>query len=127
MKEQYESIVRMCQELLDKGPVDTELGICHSLNQRNPQGYCKIARLFDKLAETWPKFSGSWVYPIPCDGTRFTSPEDCFNSTDDLWGGTQGELRHELLHFVIKQCERKLLDLSFPGRDIGPFSALLVE
>ena len=125
MKKQYESIAKMCQELLDKGPVDPTQGICFSLSQRNGQGYYRS--LFDDIVETWPKFSGNCVYPIPCDGTDYTSPGDCFNRVDHLWEGVQGELRHELLHFVIKHCERKILDLSFPERDIGPFRALLVE
>ena len=127
MKEQYESIARMCQELLDKGPVDPTLGICNSLSARNGRLYCRVVDLLDDITETWPKFSGSVVYPIPCDGTDYTCPADCFNGTVDLWEGTQGELRHELLQFVIKQCERKILNLSFPERDIGPFRALLVE
>ena len=127
MKEQYESIIRMCQELLDKGPVDPTLGICHSLRQRNGQGYYKAASLLEGIVETWPKFSGSSAYPIPGDGTDCTDPSDCFNRVVDLWEGKQGELRHDLLHFIVKHCERKILDLSFPERDIGPFRALLVE
>ena len=127
MKEQYESIKGMCQELLDKGPVDPTLGICHSLSQRNGQGYCKVVRLLDGIVKTWPKFSGSYTYPIPCDGTCYANPGDCFNALDYLWDGKQGELRFELLRFIIKQCERKILNLSFPERDIGPFRALLVE
>ena len=127
MKEQYESIVKMCQELLDKGPVDPMLGICHSLSHRNGGLYYRVVGLLDDITETWPKFSGSYTYPIPCDGTDYTRPDDCFNSTDGLWEGVQGELRYELLHFVIKQCERKILNMSFPERDIGPFRALLVE
>ena len=127
MKKQYESIVRMFQELLDKGPVDPTLDICHSLGQRNGQGYYKVVSLLDDIVKTWPKFSGSSAYPIPCDGTYYTNPGACFNRVDYLWEGVQGELRYELLHFVIKQCERKILNLSFPERDIGPFRALLVE
>lgn len=127
MKEQYGSITRMCQELLDKGPVDPTLGICNSLSQRNRLGYYTVVRLLDEIVETWPKFSGSFSYPIPCDGTDYTNPGDCFNSVENLWEGTQGELRYELLHFIIKKCERKILNLSFPERDIGPFRALLVE
>ena len=127
MKEQYESIVKMCQELLDKGPVEPALGICFSLSWINGQGYYKVMSLLDGIVETWPKFSGSLGYPIPGDGTDYTDPNHCFNSVENLWEGVQGELRRELLQFIIKQCERKILNLSFPERDIGPFRALLVE
>lgn len=127
MKEQYESIVKMCQELLDKGPVDTELGICNSLSVRNDRVSYKSVRLFDEIVETWPKFSGHRRYPIPCDGTDYTRPSDCFNCTENLWEGKQGELRRELLHYIIQHCKREILNLSFPQRDIGPFRALLVE
>ena len=127
MKEQFESISAMCQELLDKGPVDPTLGICNSLSQRNGRGYYKVVSLLDEIVEAWPKFSGNHLYPIPCDGTDYTNPADCFNALDYLWEGVQGELRFELLRYIIQQCERKILNLSFPGRDIGPFRALLVE
>ena len=127
MKEQYESIAKMCQELLDKGPVDPTLGICNSLSGRNGQGYYRVVSLFDSIIETWPKFSGSSTYPIPGDGTDYPNPCHCFNSVEYLWEGMQGDLRRELLQFIIKQCERKIRDLSFPERDIGPFRALLVE
>lgn len=127
MKEQYESISKMCQELLDKGPVDAGLGICFSLRWRNERGYFEVGSLLDDIVGTWPKFSGSFSYPIPCDGTDYATPAACFDGTEDLWVGKQGELRRELLHFVIEQCKRKILNLSFPERDIGPFRALLVE
>ena len=127
MKEKYESIAKMCQELLDKGPVATDLGICNSLSVRNDKVYYRAVRLFDEIVETWPKFSGSWTYPIPCDGTDYTRPGDCFNGTENLWEGKQGELRLELLHYIIQYCKREILNLSFPHRDIGPFRALLVE
>lgn len=127
MKEQYESIVKMCQELLDKGPVATDLGICHSLAVRNDKVYLENTRLIKSIINTWPKFSGSWVYPIPCDGTDYTCAHDCFNGTVDLWKGKQGELRRELLHYIIQYCKREILNLSFPRCDIGPFRALLVE
>lgn len=126
MKEQYESIAKMCQELLDKGPVDYTMGICHSLGARN-RAYYRAVGLLDEIVETWPKFSGSWTYPIPCDGTDYTRPSDCFNCTENLWEGKQGELRRELLHYIIQHCKREILNLSFPQRDIGPFRALLVE
>lgn len=124
--EKYERIAAMCTGLLEQGPVDRELGICHSLGQRNKEYYSCCA-LFDEIVERWPHFSGSWTYPIPGDGTPYHSPADCFNNTPDLWEGRQGELRHDLLQFVIEQCKKQILNLSFPERDIGPFRALLVE
>lgn len=127
MKEQYESIARMCQELLDKGPVDLTRGICKSLSQRNGLSYYTERGLLVEIVKTWPKYSGESMYPIPCDGTDYTAPGECFNSVENLWEGTQGELRRELLHFTIQQCKREILNLSFPERDIGPFRALLVE
>lgn len=84
MKEQYESIVKMCQELLDKGPIDPTLGICHSLSQRNGPGYYKVVSLLDDITETWPKFSGSCTYLFrhgalasPVQTTASTVPKTC--------------------------------------------------
>lgn len=126
-KTKYESIAKMCQELLDLGPVDRGAGICHSLVMRNRKTYPEFCATFDDIVEQWPHFSGSWVYPVPGDGTPYQNPGDCFNRTPDLWEGRQGELRRDLLEFVIATCKKRLLDLSFPKRDIGPFRALLVE
>ena len=127
LKTKYEYIAKMCQELLDLGPVDRELGICNSMSVRNKANYSKCCATLDEVVELWPHFSGSWVYPIPGDGTPYQHPGDCFNNTPDLWEGRQGELRRDLLEFVIATCKKRLLALSFPERDIGPFRALLVE
>ena len=128
-KTEYENLAKTCQELLDLGPVDREAGICHSLVMRNlgTPRYSKCRQLFDEIVERWPHFSGNWVYPVPGDGTPYQNPQDCFNRTPDLWEGRQGELRRDLLEFVIATCSKRILSLSFPQRDIGPFRALLVE
>lgn len=126
-KTKYENILAMCQGLLDLGPVDRGLGICSSLAARNKQHYYPCCSLLDEIVEQWPHFSGSWTYPVPGDGTPYQNPADCFNGTPDLWEGKQGELRRDLLEFVIATCKKQLLALSFPQRDIGPFRALLVE
>lgn len=127
LKTKYANFLAMCQELLDLGPVDRELGICNSLAVRSNGEFYNCVCLFERIVEQWPHFSGSLTYPVPGDGTDYTNPGDCFNRVENLWEGTQGELRRELLHFIIQQCKREILNLSFPERDIGPFRALLVE
>lgn len=125
-KTTYANILAMCQELLDHGPVDRERGICRSLAVRN-EHYYSYCDVFDEIVEQWPHFSGNIFYPVPCDGTPYHGPVACYNSTPDLWVGRQGELRRDLLEFVIAVCNKRILSLSFPKRDIGPFRALLVE
>ena len=59
------------------------------------------------LMVQWPKYSGSYSYPVPstiegCD------PRECFhNKRKDLWNKEDeyGRLRHELLEWLLEQPE----------------------
>lgn len=58
------------------------------------------AGLRGALFEAWPKFSGSIVYPVPGCGGR--SGSWAYNYAGDVWVGEYGDLRWELLDFMIE-------------------------
>lgn len=63
------------------------------------------------LVGSWPKYSGSVVYPVPSvidshiPTTVLSSPETMYHSTDLQWEGEYGKLRMELLEHIIKELE----------------------
>ena len=67
--------------------------------------YNDIIDEFYNLVQKWPKYSGCIDYPVPspyCDDDR--SPEDIYWSNsyaETLWSGDYGNLRIELLDFMI--------------------------
>lgn len=127
-KEVYEGLASACKELLYSGHIaDRSLGICHNLRVISQANYHRACGFMDNIVGEWPKFSGSYAYPIPPDGSGQVTAPSAFNYCDDLWAGEQGVLRRELLQFIIDTCKDRIRDLSFPQRDIGPFRALLVE
>ena len=57
------------------------------------------------LWECWRRHSGDWLFPIPTPS--YDSPESGYRDHKArvwLWGGDQGELRHELVEFTIAGC-----------------------
>ena len=75
-------------------------GICGNVAY-SPTGqrlkFQEVERMQDLLLDmfpAWDKFSGDMNYPI-----RGGYPK--FNKTHNKWRGEQGELRHELLDFLI--------------------------
>ncbi|QLA10700.1 hypothetical protein TH2_134 [Shewanella phage Thanatos-2] len=49
----------------------------------------------------WPKFSGSYSYPIPSMTEGVSSSGIFWNDDIPLWAGVYGDLRRELLDFLI--------------------------
>lgn len=101
-------------------------GICHSL------GHCAISsrdaiNLYDRwvvrgLYDDWPHFSGSSAYPVPpprdhairgyySDLTDFILCEKIFLGGYPKWEGGYGELRKDLLQYLIKAVEEKLNEI----------------
>lgn len=57
------------------------------------------------LFQTWPKHSGSNMYPVP--STTGISPERAYDS-EPRWTGKSGKLRRELLQHCINECKRRI-------------------
>lgn len=75
-------------------------GICTQLGEAGDPR----RRAFSALATAWPKHSGDSEYPVPApDGVE--SPAYVYHTQGDMWVGKYGDLRMELLDFVINQLE----------------------
>lgn len=61
---------------------------------------------------TWPKFSGSKMFPVPVgdqyigDTSGAQSAYDEHASIGDLYTGEYGELRIELFHYIVAELRR---------------------
>lgn len=80
-------------------------GICEEFSRHyRADGHCgeDLRRLF----KLWPKFSGHSVYPVPGGYTDFWRAA----GTRRMWSGEYGNLRKELLNFMIEQLEKELAE-----------------
>lgn len=59
-----------------------------------------------RLFKLWPKFSGQSVFPVPGGFTAFCRAA----GTKYMWSGEYGQLRKELLNFMIEQLEKELAE-----------------
>lgn len=99
-------------EIRDEGPSSNASGICHNLDKnvfiandkRTDLKECgEVSNWLEFNFVKWPKFSGEIAYPVPTpEGVNFT-PETMYFAQEDQWVGEYGELRYELLDFLIAQ------------------------
>lgn len=100
------------KELVINGDVPNLYGICRAYKTID-----RIGGLYYRLLEvdidwaTWPKFSGSLMYPVPSNGN---DPSTAFNNNifcrKSMWEGEYGQNRMELLDWLIEQLEAKLCE-----------------
>lgn len=90
-----------------KDDPDQRLGICTNVdNHIHPNDSLAVDQLLKRLFVKWPKFSGDVVYPVPSPSAG-ESPKRAFEMS--RWVGPYGDLRRELLDFLIEQTKPKLL------------------
>lgn len=63
-------------------------------------------RILNKLFKSWPMYSGSSSFPVP--GKKGESPSWAFDKADDLWAGSYGKKRKQLLNYMIKTLKEEL-------------------
>lgn len=98
-----------------EGPLWNEHGICDNLKESDQ--YIPVSIDGDlielwwgtltKLMTTWPKFSGNECYPVPSPDPEEGS-QQVYMRTHDEWSGEYGELRYELLDFLIEELTKKV-------------------
>jgi hypothetical protein len=87
------------------------LGICHSLTKILPlELHIYSTRLVLHVAKFWTKHSGNFDYPVPSPIVTLNAVE-AFESLDS-WTGKYGQLRRELLDFLIETLEKEIHDLT---------------
>lgn len=69
------------------------------------------------VATRWPKWSRDGTYPVPnpdadadaiAEHDRLASPRDAYWRIADKWEGVYGELRFELVNFLIEELENEI-------------------
>lgn len=83
---------------LRKDQTNKSYGICYNLD--HPKAY-EFVRVF---SWGWKKHTGNADYPVP----RINERLDFFGILPDLWSGEEGELRKELLEFLIRKVKREI-------------------
>lgn len=91
--------------LRDKGPLNVTQGICHNVKRI---GWDELANYeLSDFMEGWPKHSRNNVYPIKVGEEH---PGNTYNKTENLWDRNTeyGQLRWELLNYMIETLEKQL-------------------
>lgn len=101
---QKQELLRVLSDLLTRGPANYFHGICYEI--KISEISCKEEDFLFYISD-WPKHSGYTYFPI-IDTTISSCAEDQYYSHSDLWKGTQGELRKELLEYTIKKLKADL-------------------
>lgn len=85
--------------------VQPQEGICYHAKFPHDKDKPQLILLIHSLFEKWPKFSGRILYPVP--GVQDYTAERSFTRFPK-WSGEYGELRKELLEFMILELEYEL-------------------
>ena len=82
-------------------------GLCGNLELAKPTDPSEEVARDEWLKDgfrSWPHFSGDRHYPVPHPLGAVSG----FTRTPDLWDGSYGELRKDLMRFLIQRAERQL-------------------
>ena len=82
-------------------------GICYNLSVRIQKSSTTVHDILSKVWKHWPGFSGDLYYPVRSPEESISN-RDYFQGCSDLWYGTYGRDRRELLRFLIVQLEDHL-------------------
>ena len=82
-------------------------GICFNFEQRTGQALYKVLTSVGIDWVNWPSFSGLNVYPVTNTQDGVT-PDEEYWRCPDKYVGAYGELRLQLLDWLIEQFENKL-------------------
>lgn len=71
------------------------------------QVLCDLENIRDIIFKEWPNYSGDIRYPVPSLFPLISS-ENLYYHTDNMWIGEYGDLRKELLQFMIDSLKLAL-------------------
>lgn len=97
MSELKEKLQKLLQQFEDSEIEDVDDGICNNANLTEEE----IVQC-QELWSNWEFFSGwKWInFPVP-DPKGEISPKQIYLNTNDVWTGRYGELRVNLLEYLI--------------------------
>ena len=82
-----------------------ESGICQNLLNIMGSGcFVQQSDWFDHIIKMWPKYSGNSMFPVP-SGDESIPPDCAYVYCQNVWEGKYGELRKELLDFLIEKTQ----------------------
>lgn len=98
------SYVKLLQQLKEiQANPNPRRGICDQISKKNRYVmYLDLSALFSG----WPHHSGNIDFPVP--GTKSKSAESRYKSSVNKWKGDYGELRKDLLAYMINKVETKI-------------------
>jgi len=82
------------------GNADTLLSLC--CNDETP---FDVYTLLGVACQAWSKHSGSYLWPVPSPNDK-EDPMDAYEYSNNLWTGEYGQLRYELLDFLIEELTK---------------------
>ena len=97
--------------------MDDLFGENKSWVMENPEGFeIDLYMWVQQVAQKWPKWSGDITYPVPVPvpanmglaelKAGVHTPMDAYHYFHNVWEGAYGELRMELLDFLIEELEQ---------------------
>ena len=99
------------KKLREDGPTTLQEGICENIRHVGAPNIYPMPSLWVH----WPKFSGHVAYPVPAPSDkdqRVWLPGSYYMAVNagggDMWAGEYGELRKELLNWLIDTIEEHL-------------------
>jgi len=98
----------VCHELFKNGPLHRRIGICTNLKYFGELDSWVIGKLVQHYTQNWPFHSGEEDYPMP-------GGADLYFLLDDKWEGEHGELRYDLLRYLIEETEKDLVAIELEG------------
>ena len=106
-----QNILTAAIQIRDEGPILIDSGICCNLEkilfpriEEHGQTISVIGleNFLEATFKLWPKYSGEEVYPVPSPLEGKTARQMYWSQGCDFWAGEYGQLRLELLDFLIE-------------------------
>lgn len=98
--------IALLKALIKTKAAPTNVGICGNVSKNIQINWICYCDYLTSLFMSWPKFSGTSSYPVPCPDCE--SASYAYNATVMLWEGEYGDLRRELLDHCIDELEKEL-------------------
>lgn len=101
-------VLLQLKQALEQGCHNKGQGICYHVSNigtqhtEDDETLSRLKTLFLDYACDWPKHSGNYNYPVPTTGYYSgVDPRTMYEQMHNVWAEEYGELRIELLDFVI--------------------------
>jgi len=84
---------------------DIRCGICWNTTYHLMGTVYNPSSVLDQYTPLWGKYTGNSGYPVPATKTGYKACDE-YVSSKDKWTGEYGQLRYELLDFLIEELTK---------------------